>query len=162
MTKLRNDLLLRTLRGESTERTPVWMMRQAGRYLPDYIKLRKQYSFFERCQTPELAAEITIQPVEQIGVDAAIIFSDILVVPQAMGMEVQLIESRGPFCPSRSKRLRRPGKLLVPDVEEGWDMCSKHCGSPKRHLDGRVPLIGFAGRRGRCCVIWCKGREQDF
>ena len=74
MTKLRNDLLLRTLRGESTERTPVWMMRQAGRYLPDYIKLRKQYSFFERCQTPELAAEITIQPVEQIGVDAAIIF----------------------------------------------------------------------------------------
>src|ERR1700735_691525 len=104
MTTLRNDLLLRTLRGESTERTPVWMMRQAGRYLPDYIKLRNKYSFFERCQTPELASEITIQPVEQIGVDAAIIFSDILVVPQAMGLEVQLIESKGPFLPDPIKK----------------------------------------------------------
>ncbi len=106
MTTLRNDLLLRALNGEKTERTPVWMMRQAGRYLPDYMKLRKQYSFFERCQTPELAAEITIQPVDQIGVDAAIIFSDILVVPQAMGMEVQLVESKGPFLPEPIRSAR--------------------------------------------------------
>jgi len=145
MTKLRNDLLLRTLRGESTERTPVWMMRQAGRYLPDYIKLRKQYSFFERCQTPELAAEITIQPVEQIGVDAAIIFSDILVVPQAMGMEVQLIESKGPFLPEPIKTANDLERLLVPDVEERLGYVFEALRLTKKHLDGRVPLIGFAG-----------------
>jgi uroporphyrinogen decarboxylase len=117
-TTLKNDLLLRALSGEKTERTPVWMMRQAGRYLPDYMKLRKQYSFFERCQTPELAAEITIQPVDQIGVDAAIIFSDILVVPQAMGMEVQLVESKGPFLPEPIRSADDLERLLVPDVED--------------------------------------------
>ncbi|MBL7711871.1 MAG: uroporphyrinogen decarboxylase, partial [Chitinophagaceae bacterium] len=77
---LQNDLILRTLRGEQTERTPVWMMRQAGRYLPEYIELRNKYGFFERCQTPELACAITLQPVDIVGVDAAILFSDILVV----------------------------------------------------------------------------------
>src|SRR6201994_2607410 len=101
-----------------TERPPVWMMRQAGRYLPDYVKLRKQYSFFERCQTPELAAEITIQPVDQIGVDAAIIFSDILVVPQAMGMEVQMVEHKGPLLPDPIKVIADLDKLIVPDVNE--------------------------------------------
>src|SRR5579864_9086547 len=118
MTTLRNDLLLRTLRGENTERTPVWMMRQAGRYLPDYMKLKEKYSFFERCQTPELAAEITIQPVDQIGVDAAIIFSDILVVPQAMGMEVQLVESKGPLLPEPIRTAGDLERILIPDVEE--------------------------------------------
>src|ERR1043165_4241510 len=97
MNKLKNDFLLTTLNGLPTERTPVWMMRQAGRYLPEYMRLREKYGFFERCQTPELAAEITIQPVDIVGVDAAILFSDILVVPQAMGLEVQLIESKGPL-----------------------------------------------------------------
>src|SRR3954449_784110 len=99
MNELKNDLLLRTLRGEQTERTPVWMMRQAGRYLPEYRALREKYGFFERCQTPELATEITIQPVDIIGVDAAILFSDILVIPEAMGMHLELIESRGPVFP---------------------------------------------------------------
>src|ERR1700760_4490550 len=103
MTTLRNDLLLKTLRGEKTERPPVWMMRQAGRYLPDYMKLKEKYTFFERCKTPELATEITIQPVEQVGVDAAIIFSDILVVPQAMGLEVEMIEGKGPLLPQPIK-----------------------------------------------------------
>src|SRR6187399_1935225 len=88
MSTLKNDLLLKSLRGDHVDRPPVWMMRQAGRYLPDYIKLKEKYSFFERCQVPELATAITIQPVEQVGVDAAIIFSDILVVPRAMGMQV--------------------------------------------------------------------------
>src|SRR4249920_3655757 len=97
---LQNDLILRTLRGEETERTPVWMMRQAGRYLPEYRVLREKYGFFERCQTPALACEITIQPVDIVGVDAAILFSDILVVPQAMGLEVQLIENKGPILPA--------------------------------------------------------------
>ncbi len=81
MSGLKNDLLLKALRGEKVDRPPVWMMRQAGRYLPDYIKIREKYDFFTRVQTPELATKITLQPVDQVGVDAAIIFSDILVIP---------------------------------------------------------------------------------
>src|SRR5436190_15384491 len=100
---LKNDLLLRALRKETVERPPVWMMRQAGRYLPDYIKLREKYDFFTRVQTPELATEITLQPVDQIGVDAAIIFSDILVIPQAMGLQVLMEEGKGPTLPSTIK-----------------------------------------------------------
>src|ERR1043165_825249 len=98
-----NDILLKVLRGEEAERTPVWMMRQAGRYLPDYLKLKAKYDFFARIQTPALAAEITLQPVEQIGVDAAIIFSDILVIPQAMGVEVLMEEGKGPSRPKTIK-----------------------------------------------------------
>ena len=144
-TTLTNDLLLRVLRGERTERVPVWMMRQAGRYLPDYMKLRKQYSFFERCQTPELAAEITMQPVEQIGVDAAILFSDILVVPQAMGMEVQLVESKGPLLPEPIRTADDLERLLVPDVEERLAYVFEAIKLTKTYLSSRVPLIGFAG-----------------
>src|ERR1700761_4317867 len=145
MTTLRNDLLLRTLRGEKTERTPVWMMRQAGRYLPDYRKLRDKYGFFERCQTPALAAEITIQPVEQVGVDAAIIFSDILVVPQAMGLEVQLIESKGPFLPNPIKLVSDFERITVPDVADRLSYVFEALKLTKKELAGRVPLIGFAG-----------------
>src|ERR1700709_1114398 len=115
---LKNDLLLRTLNGEETERPPVWMMRQAGRYLPQYMALREKYGFFERCQTPGLACEITIQPVDIIGVDAAILFSDILVVPQAMGLEVQLIESKGPVLPSPIKNKADLERASVPDVND--------------------------------------------
>src|SRR5664279_2372370 len=100
MSELQNDLLLRALKGETLNRPPVWMMRQAGRYLPDYIKLREKYDFFTRVQTPELACEITLQPVDQVGVDAAILFSDILVIPQAMGMIVTLEEGKGPLLPN--------------------------------------------------------------
>ena len=109
---IKNDLILKTLRGEAHERTPVWMMRQAGRYLPDYRVLRDKYDFFTRVQTPELATEITLQPVDQIGVDAAILFSDILVVLQAMGLEVQLIENKGPgTAGSRKKHCRSESGL---------------------------------------------------
>jgi uroporphyrinogen decarboxylase len=121
------------------------MMRQAGRYLPDYLKLRKQYSFFERCQTPQLAAEITIQPVDQIGVDAAIIFSDILVVPQAMGMEVQLVESKGPLLPEPIRTAGDLERILIPDVEERLSYVFEAIKLTKSYLNGRVPLIGFAG-----------------
>jgi uroporphyrinogen decarboxylase len=145
MTTLKNDLLLRTLRGEKTERSPVWMMRQAGRYLPDYMKLKDKYSFFERCQQPELAAEITIQPVEQVGVDAAIIFSDILVVPQAMGMEVQMVEHKGPILPEPIRQASDLDKLVVPDAEESLGYVFEALRLTKKNLDGRVPLIGFAG-----------------
>src|SRR5580698_1690217 len=121
------------------------MMRQAGRYLPDYVKLRKQYSFFERCQTPELAAEITIQPVDQIALGAAISFSDILVVPQAMGMEVQLVESKGPLLPEPIRSAGDLERILVPDVEERLSYVFDALRLTKSYLNGRVPLIGFAG-----------------
>src|SRR5699024_2334468 len=94
--KLKNDLLLRTLKGEEVERPPVWMMRQAGRYLPQYMEVRKKYTFFERVEPPELACEITLQPIDELEPDAAIIFSDILTVPQALGIEVDLVENKGP------------------------------------------------------------------
>ena len=161
MTELKNDLLLRTLRGEPTERTPVWMMRQAGRYLPDYLKLKEKYSFFERCQTPELAAEITIQPVEQIGVDAAIIFSDILVVPQAMGMEVQMVENKGPLLPDPIKKLSDLDKLVVPDVRQSLGYVFDALKLTKQRLAGRAPLIGFAGAPWTllCYMVQGKGSK---
>ncbi|HEY0273974.1 MAG TPA: uroporphyrinogen decarboxylase [Chitinophaga sp.] len=145
MSALQNDLLLQALRGEKTSRTPVWMMRQAGRFLPDYIKLRDKYSFFERCQRPELATEITIMPVEQIGVDAAILFSDILVVPQAMGLEVQLVEKTGPLLPHPIKTAADLQRVQVPDVNDRLSYVFEALQLIKKTLDGRVPLIGFAG-----------------
>ena len=161
MNTLKNDLLLRTLRGETTERTPVWMMRQAGRYLPDYMKLKEKYSFFERCQTPELATAITIQPVEQVGVDAAIIFSDILVVPQAMGMEVQMVEGKGPFLPDPVRHIKDLDKLHLPDVEEKLGYVFDALRLTKQTLDGRVPLIGFAGAPWTllCYMVQGKGSK---
>ena len=93
---IQNDLLLRKLAREQTSRPPIWFMRQAGRYLPDYQVLKAKYDFFTRVQTPELVAEITNMPVYQIGVDAAILFSDILVIPQGLGMEVQMVPGKGP------------------------------------------------------------------
>jgi uroporphyrinogen decarboxylase len=161
MSALKNDLLLRALRGETTERTPVWMMRQAGRYLPDYIKLREKYSFFERCMNPELATEITVMPVHQVGVDAAIIFSDILVVPQAMGMEVQLIEKIGPVLPDPVKSAADLEKLCVPDVKDKLNYVFEALTLTKKTLDGAVPLIGFAGAPWTllCYMVQGKGSK---
>ncbi|WP_298732649.1 uroporphyrinogen decarboxylase [uncultured Chitinophaga sp.] len=161
MSALKNDLLLRALRGESTERTPVWMMRQAGRYLPDYIKLREQYSFFERCQNPELATEITVMPVDQVGVDAAIIFSDILVVAQAMGLEVQLIEKTGPFLPAPVKSAEDLKRVRVPDVKDTLHYVFDSLRLTKQTLAGRVPLIGFAGAPWTllCYMVQGKGSK---
>lgn len=145
MSEIKNDLLLRTLRGEQVSRPPVWMMRQAGRYLPDYIKLRQQYDFFTRVQTPELACEITLQPVDQVGVDAAIIFSDILVIPQAMGMTVLLEEGKGPLLPDVIKNEADVNALITDDTEERLGYVMKALSLTKKELNGRVPLIGFAG-----------------
>ncbi|HEV3223953.1 MAG TPA: uroporphyrinogen decarboxylase [Puia sp.] len=142
---IKNDLLIKALRGESTERTPVWMMRQAGRYLPDYRKLRDKYDFFTRVQTPELATEITLQPVNQIGVDAAILFSDILVVLQAMGLEVQLIENKGPVLPNPVRSIGDLNRVSVPDIEDSLGYVFNAIRLTKLELNNRVPLIGFAG-----------------
>jgi len=159
--EIKNDLLLRTLRGEATERTPVWMMRQAGRYLPEYIRLREQYSFFERCQNPELACEITLQPVDIVGVDAAILFSDILVVPQAMGMEVQLVEKLGPLLPQPVKTAGDLQRIRVPDVNDTLNYVFEAIQLIKKELSGRVPLIGFAGAPWTllCYMVQGKGSK---
>lgn len=158
---LQNDLLLRTLRGESVERTPVWMMRQAGRYLPDYRVLRDKYSFFERCQKPELATEITLQPIDQVGVDAAIIFSDILVIPQAMGLEVQLVENKGPLLPDPIKTAADMKRVRIPDVHETLGYVFDALRMTKKELNGRVPLIGFAGAPWTilCYMVQGKGSK---
>jgi uroporphyrinogen decarboxylase len=140
-----NDLLLKALRGESVRRPPVWMMRQAGRYLPEYMKIKKQYDFFTRVQTPELAAAITIQPIDIIGTDAAIIFSDILVVPQAMGMEVQMNEGKGPLLPSTIQHMADVKQLIVEEAHFHLQYVYDAILLAKQQLNGRVPLIGFAG-----------------
>src|SRR5215212_2229258 len=145
MNELKNDLLLRTLRKEKVERPPVWMMRQAGRYLPDYLKLKAQYDFFTRIQTPELACAITLQPVNQVGVDAAIIFSDILVIPQAMGLEVQMEEGKGPLLPYTVRTQKDIDSLIITGVDESLRYVMDALAFTKKELDGRVPLIGFAG-----------------
>lgn len=145
MNSLKNDLLLRALRKEKVERPPVWMMRQAGRYLPDYLKLKAKYDFFTRVQTPELVAEITLQPVDQVGVDAAIIFSDILVIPQAMGLEVLMEEGKGPSLPKTIKSQQDIDALITDGAEENLKYVTDALTLTKRELNGRVPLIGFAG-----------------
>jgi len=171
MQPLKNDLLLKALRQEKVERPPVWMMRQAGRYLPDYIKLREKYDFFTRVQTPELAAEITLQPVEQVGIDAAIIFSDILVIPQAMGMEVLLEEGKGPLLPNVIKTQNDINSLFTDGVEEKLDYVTKAISLTKQELNGRIPLIGFAGApftilcymiEGKGSKTWEKAKQFCF
>lgn len=158
---MKNDLLLKALRGETVSRPPVWMMRQAGRYLPDYRKLREKYSFFERCRTPELATEITLQPVRQIGVDAAIIFSDILVVPQAMGLEVQLIENSGPLLPQPVRSEKDLERIAVPDVKDRLHYVFDALKMTAAELSGAVPLIGFAGAPWTilCYMVQGKGSK---
>lgn len=143
--QLKNDLLLRAAKGEPTERTPVWLMRQAGRILPEYRKVRESVSgFIELAQTPELAAEVTIQPVDLLGVDAAIIFSDILVIPEAMGLPYEMVEKRGPWFPTTVQSESDLKKLHVTDGSE-LRYVTEAIGITKKALDGRVPLIGFAG-----------------
>ncbi|HET9825510.1 MAG TPA: uroporphyrinogen decarboxylase [Chitinophagaceae bacterium] len=161
MSHLQNDLLLRALTGEIVERPPVWMMRQAGRYLPQYMSLREKYSFFERCQTPELACEITIQPVDLMEVDAAILFSDILVVPQAMGLQVELVESKGPILPEPVRTWGDFNRIRVPDVHETLQYVFDAIQLTKKELNNRVPLIGFAGAPWTilCYMVQGKGSK---
>jgi len=145
--ELQNDLLLRTARGEAVERPPVWLMRQAGRILPQYRALRARLSGFkELVETPHLAAEVTIQPVDELGVDAAIIFSDILVIPEAMGLTYEMVEKKGPRFPTTITSAADVNGLIsgdeaaaqLPYVYEALRIT-------KQELAGRVPLIGFAG-----------------
>lgn len=142
---IKNDLYLRALRGETVERPPVWMMRQAGRYLPEFIALRDQHDFFTRCQTPELAAEITVQPIRRFPLDAAILFSDILVVPQAMGIDFKMKESVGPWLDTPIRTLEQVENLQVSGAEENLKYVYDAIDITLQKLDNEIPLIGFAG-----------------
>lgn len=143
--QLKNDLLLRAAKGEKTERTPVWLMRQAGRILPEYRKVRETAKDFKKLvKTPELATEVTIQPVEILGVDAAIIFSDILVIPEAMGLNYEMEERKGPVFPEKITSAKDLDNLHIAQAEE-LDYVLSAIKLTKKELNGRVPLIGFAG-----------------
>jgi len=143
--ELKNDLFLRALKGEEVERPPVWMMRQAGRYLPQYMTLRKKYTFFERVETPELACEITLQPIDELEPDAAIIFSDILTIPQALGIDVDLVKGKGPVLENNIKTEDDAFSILAEDVPQKLDHVMKAITLTRHELNGRVPLIGFGG-----------------
>jgi uroporphyrinogen decarboxylase len=161
--KLKNDLFLRALRGEEVERPPVWMMRQAGRYLPQYMKLREKYSFFERVETPELACEITIQPIDELGPDAAIIFSDILTVPQALGIDVELVTGKGPVLENHIKTVDDAFAIYSEDVPAKLQHVMDAITLTRKELNGRVPLIGFAGAPWTlfCYMVQGEG-SKDF
>ena len=121
------------------------MMRQAGRYLPDFIKLKNQYDFFTRCRVPELATEITVMPIRQVGVDAAILFSDILVVPQAMNIDVEMRSGIGPWIPNPIRSAADVAKVIVPNIDETLGYVMDAVKMTKQELNNEVPLIGFAG-----------------
>lgn len=142
---LENDLLLRAARQEPVARTPVWMMRQAGRYLPEYRAIRAEKDFFTVVRTPELAAEVTLQPIERFPVDAAIIFSDILVIPQALGLEVHMVKGKGPHFPEPLSDPDDLARLQSPDVAKELDYVFDALTLTRQRLAGRVPLIGFCG-----------------
>jgi len=140
-----NDTFLKACRGEPTEYTPVWLMRQAGRYLPQYHEVRGKYSFLEMCKTPEAAAEVTIQPVDYLGVDAAILFSDILVPLEKMGANLEFHEGRGPVFPDPVRDEKAVERLRIPEPEEELSYVLDTIKILRSELSGRVPLIGFSG-----------------
>lgn len=142
---IKNDLYLRALRGESVSRPPVWMMRQAGRYLPEFIAIREKYDFFTRCRTPELASEITVQPIRRYGMDAAILFSDILVVPQAMNIPFEMKAGVGPFLQNPIRTQKDVDHTIVPDIGDSLGYVMEAIKMTKQMLNDEIPLIGFAG-----------------
>lgn len=158
---LKNDLILRAARGEDVERPPCWIMRQAGRYLPEYHEVKGKRDFFETCRDAEIAAEITIQPVRRYAglIDAAIIFSDILVIPQAMGMKVELIDGKGPHFPDPLRTPDDLQKVLDYKVnvlkELGWAF--KAITLARKKLEGQVPLFGFCGGPWTLLVYMSEG-----
>ena len=148
---MKNDLLLRAARGEKVERPPMWVMRQAGRYLPEYHEAKGTHDFFECCRSPEIASTLTLQPIDRYAglIDGSIIFSDILVIPQAMGMEVIMVDKKGPHFPDplMSPNDKQYQEIMERDVDvkETLDYVYKAITMTRQKLDGRVPLYGFCG-----------------
>ena len=146
MTELKNDRFLRALLREPVDRTPIWIMRQAGRYLPEYRATRaKAGSFMDLCTNPELACEETLQPLVRFDLDAAILFSDILTIPDAMGLGLSFAQGEGPQFARPVRSAADVEKLGVPDPEQELRYVMDAVRVIRRELDGRVPLIGFSG-----------------
>ena len=146
MPSIQNDRFLRALKRQPVDQTPVWMMRQAGRYLPEYRASRaKAGGFMDLCRNPELCCEVTLQPLARYGLDAAILFSDILTVPDAMGLGLRFVEGEGPVFDRPLQTVADIRKLAVPDPEDELRYVMDAVGTIKLALRGSVPLIGFAG-----------------
>jgi len=140
-----NDTFLRACRGEAVDYTPVWIMRQAGRYLPEYQEVRRRVDFLTLCKTPELAAEVTLQPVDILGVDAAILFSDILIPVEAMGMKLRFLENKGPVLSRPVRKQRDLDHLVVMDPKKDVPFVLETIRILRRKLRRKIPLIGFSG-----------------
>ena len=157
-----NDTFLKACRGEKVDYTPVWMMRQAGRYLPDYQKIRSKLTFLELCKTPELAAEVTIQPVDILGVDAAILFSDILIPLEAMGLTLEFHEKVGPVFPDPVRDKQAVDQLIIPDPDEHTGFVMETIRILRKELAEKVPLIGFAGAPFTLATYLIEGGSSKF
>ncbi|MDH3542667.1 MAG: uroporphyrinogen decarboxylase [Desulfobulbaceae bacterium] len=157
-----NDTFLKACRGEKVDYTPVWMMRQAGRYLPEYQQVRNKLTFLELCKTPELAAEVTIQPVDILGVDAAILFSDILIPLEAMGLTLEFHEKIGPVFPDPVRDRQAVDRLIIPNPEEHLDFVLETIRILRRELAHKVPLIGFAGAPFTLATYLVEGGSSKF
>jgi uroporphyrinogen decarboxylase len=142
---INNDRLIRACRRQEVDRAPVWMMRQAGRYMPEYRALRAKHDFMTMCKTPELAAEVSLQPYEILGVDAVIMFSDILVPVEAMGMKLDIVESKGPVLEDPIRTEAQVEKLIIPDPAETTPFVMETIRLLRKRLEHEAPLIGFAG-----------------
>lgn len=159
---MKDSLFIRTCKSEKTERTPVWIMRQAGRYLPEYRQVREKHDFLTMCKTPELASEVTIQPIDIIKTDAAILFSDILVIPEAMGMKLEIIESKGPVFDNPIREISDIDKLETESLLDRLNYVLEAVKLTKEKLNGRVPLIGFSGSPWTlaCYMVEGKGSKN--
>jgi len=140
-----NDTFLKACRGEKVDYTPVWLMRQAGRYLKEYQEVRAKVDFLTLCKTPELATKVTLQPVDILGVDAAILFSDILIPVEAMGMHLEFSDKKGPILGEPVRNKSGVDKLVIPDTEDSMPFVLETIRMLRRELEDKVPLIGFSG-----------------
>src|SRR6476469_5669364 len=159
-----NDRFLRALRREPVDCTPVWIMRQAGRYLPEYRATRERAgSFVNLCKTPDLACEVTLQPLERFPLDAAILFSDILTVPDAMGLGLYFVDGEGPKFERPVRTAADIARLAVPDMEAELRYVMDAVRVIRRELDGSVPLIGFSGSPWTlACYMVEGGGSENF
>ena len=150
-----NDTFLKACRGEATDYTPIWMMRQAGRYLPQYQAVRRSRTFLELCKSPELCVEVTLQPIDILDMDAAILFSDILIPMEAMGLALEFHEGKGPVFPQTVRSVSDVERLIVPDPEETMGFVMETIRLLRQEL--KVPLIGFAGAPFTCATYLIEG-----
>src|SRR3989475_12644361 len=156
----RKDLFLRACRGEILPRVPVWMMRQAGRYLPEYREIRAKHAFLEVCKTPQLAVEVSIQPFRRLGVDAVIVFSDILIPAEAMGLQLELGDA-GPNLPNPVRSKLDVDRLKIFDPEEETGFLPEAIRRIVKSVGPEVPVLGFAGAPWTLACYMVEGRAKD-